>query len=330
MTREITVAREMTVPRPLTGTPGIALARGVPLAPRARRLRIPLFPCLAVLALLLSWAPPAEGQIPRERAVAERPVELIFPTPRHINLQTTEPLAAGELYYSIMHTFGEIDQGKETLWGLDSGANIRFSLEYGFTDRLSVLLARSSMDRVYEMGVRTHLLRQMQGSGTPVSVSLNVSGGIMTLPSDFLVQEFSFADRTHMAINLPTSRAMGERLSLMVSPMFAVLSRTDEAMRIDDPEDRFYGGVGIGARYAFSHIRSLTFQYLPATRRNASEIRHGLGIGVDLETGGHVFQMFLTNTQALNDAYLLAAPVGSVSDGGLRFGFNVNRSFSVR
>ncbi|TVR65698.1 MAG: hypothetical protein EA422_03515 [Gemmatimonadales bacterium] len=287
-------------------------------------------PILSALALLLFSAPMVEGQIPRERAVAERPVELTFPTPRHINLQTTEPLAAGEMYYSIMHTFGEIDQGRETLWGLDSGANIRFSLEYGFTDRLSVLLARSSMDRVYEMGVRTHLVRQMQGGGTPVSASLNVAGGIMTLPSDFLAQEFSFVDRTNLAVTLPISRAMGDRLSLMVSPMFAVLSRTDEAMRIDDPADRFYGGVGMGGRYAFSSIRSLTFQYLPATRRDASEIRHGLGIGLDLETGGHVFQMFLTNTQALNDAYLLAAPVGSVSDGGLRFGFNVNRSFSMR
>jgi hypothetical protein len=104
--------------------------------------------------LILAGTPaPAAGQLTPVRAPAASPrvVELTFPTPRHLNLPTPEPLSQGEFYYSIMHTFGEVREGAGTFWGIDQGANVRFSMEYGVTDRVSVVLARSSMDRVYEM-----------------------------------------------------------------------------------------------------------------------------------------------------------------------------------
>lgn len=273
-------------------------------------------------------AGPAQAQLTPVRATEARPMELTFPTPRNINLATPEPLSKGEFYYSIMHTFGEVQQGAGTFWGIDSGANVRFSMEYGMSDRASVVLARSSLDRVYEMGARVRLLSQMVEGSPPVSVSIQVSGGILTLGEDILGESPSFLDRTHVAVALPVS--WGEDgLSLLVVPMSASFSRTFAFQRVGNPADLNYVGVGVGARLKRGRTASLTGQVLPTYGITSGDRSTVLGFGVDLETGGHVFQMYLTNSQALNDAYLLAAPVGSLKDGGLRFGFNVNRSFQL-
>lgn len=287
------------------------------------------------ILLLLSgllWTETAFSQLQRERAQLQRPVELVFPTPRHINLLTTEPLAAGELYYSIMHTFGEIDNGAGNLWGIDSGANIRFNIEYGFTDRFSLSLGRSSMDKVFELGGRYLLLQQQTGGARnmPVSLALSLSGGIMTVPSDLLFESFGFSDRLLFSAAMPISRAFSDRLSLLAVPMFAQFSKTAGNMRVDDVRDSWYAGLGLGSRFGFTQRHALTLQYLPAWRDTPGQFSHGFGFGIDIKTGGHVFQLFFTNTQALNDAYLLAATHGDILDGGLRFGFNINRSFVVR
>lgn len=274
----------------------------------------------------------AFAQLQRERAQVQRPVELVFPTPRHINLATTEPLAAGELYYSIMHTFGEIDNGAGNLWGIDSGANIRFNIEYGFTERFSLSLGRSSMDKVFELGGRYLLLQQQTGGARnmPVSLALNLTGGIMTVPSDLLFESFEFSDRLLFSAAMPVSRGFSDRLSVLAVPMFAQFSRTAGNMRLDDVSNSWYAGLGLGARYGITLRHALTLQYLPAWRDSAEQFSHGFGFGIDIKTGGHVFQLFFTNTQALNDAYLLGATHGDILDGGLRFGFNINRSFVVR
>lgn len=285
-----------------------------------------------VLAAILScfFIQPAFAQLERQRVADVIEVELTFPTPRHISLHTNEPLAKGELYYSIMHTFGTVENGVSDFWGIDRGANVRFSLEYGFSDRFSAFIGRSSMDKIYESGFRLHLLRQMTDDSVPVSLSLIATGGIITEDFTFLGVEMSFSERLIAGISLPVSRKFDDRLSLMISPMFSVFSETNDLMRIEDEADRFYYGLGTGARYKLGNRTSITLQYTPSYRHNAEKVSQNFGLGLDYETGGHVFQIFLTTSQSLNDPYLLAGANGNIQDYGFRFGFNINRSFMVR
>jgi hypothetical protein len=61
---------------------------------------------------------------------------------------------------------------------------------------------------------------------------------------------------------------------------------------------------------------------VPATYYNP------LGIGIDIETGGHVFQIMLTNSQFMREAGFIGKTTGSWSDAGIHLGFNVARVFS--
>lgn len=286
--------------------------------------------CLVIFLSVITIAQDTFAQMERQRVVESRPVELTFPASRHIQLITTEPLAGGELYYSIMHVFGRLENGFDDFWGLDQGANIRFSLEYGFTDRFSLFLGRSSMDKLYEMGTRYHLLRQMTHGGMPVSLSVTITGGIMTRSSDLLEQDFDFSDRLSLALSLPVSRKVSDRLSLMLSPSAAVISKTDSFLNLENTTDLTWIGAGTGGRFKYSSRGSVTMQYIPAMGTETGEVSHNFGIGLDLETGGHVFQIFFTNTRSLNDAWMLAGRTDDLALNNLRFGFNINRSFVVR
>lgn len=285
---------------------------------------------LFLLALLFFLPVGAEAQLVRERAEANRAVELTFPTPRHLTLPTTEPLSRGELYYAIQHVFGNVNAGFQDFWGIDNGANVRFTLEYGLTDRFSTFVGRSSMDKIYEIGARWHVLQQTESGSVPVSVSFVPTGYILSADHSLLGIDYGFGDRLQASLSLPIARKMNERVSVMVVPAAAVFSATNSVMRLASPGDDTYASVGVGGRYKFTPHLSLTAQALPTMRFPSRETDLGVGFGLDWETGGHVFQVYLTNSQGLNDAYAMAAPFGQPLDGELRFGFTIHRSFALR
>ncbi|TVQ67376.1 MAG: hypothetical protein EA360_02425 [Balneolaceae bacterium] len=284
---------------------------------------------ILLFTALLLYSGDLLAQLERQRVVTDTPVELTFMAPRNINTYTVEPLSRGELHYSIMHTFGEVKTGAGTLWGIDSGANVRFSLEYGFTDRISAGVGRSSLDKVYDLTVRTSLLQQRSSGGSPVSVSLIPTFGIITASFGFLQNDYSLEDRLHYSVSLPVARKFTNRISLQVTPMVAGFNRTGPELNIADPNVSTYITVAAGGRVKFSPRSAFTFQYVPPLT-DARNLNPNIAIGVDIETGGHVFQMFFTTSRALNESYLIAGENGSFTDREFRFGFNVNRLFRVR
>ncbi len=269
------------------------------------------------------------GQLERERADTNQAVELTFMAPKNINLYTVEPLARGELHYSIMHTFGEVDSGVRNLWGIDQGANVRFSFEYGFKNSLSIGFGRSSLDKVYDIYGRMSLLKQTQDDSTPVSVTLVPTLGINTSSFGFLEQDYSFEDRINFGFSLPIARKFNQDLSLQLSPMLVHFNRVGTELNVVDGNQNTYYSIGFAGRYRVTPRTALTAQYVPPIT-DAENLDHNISIGVDIETGGHVFQMFFTTSRALNDQYLLAGSNGNFLDREFRFGFNINRLFRIR
>lgn len=283
------------------------------------------------ILILLALLVPSQvfGQLERRLVVQDRPVELTFMAPRSINILTTEPLTRGEMHYAIMHSFGEVRNGWRNFYGIDNGAVIRFSLEYGITDEASVFIGRSGLDKVFDAGFRYALLRQMQSGSPPVSLSLTASAGLNSSEYNFLGSApFSLYDRTSYYAAVLVSRKFSEALSLQISPQLARFNRT--GFEISIPSDaRWYYGVGLSGRYRLTGRLALTGQFIWSENDLGESLRNNAGLGLDIETGGHVFQLFFTTTQALNDAYVLAGRNGDPLDGGFRFGFNVNRLFML-
>ena len=283
------------------------------------------------LMLLAGWLFSEElvAQLDRQRAATDDAVELTFMAPRNINLYTVEPLSKGELHYSIMHTFGEVDSGAGSLWGIDDGANVRFSFEYGFGESFTLGFGRSSMDKVVDFSARIALFRQKREGGSPISMSVIPSAGITTASFGFLNEDYSFTDRLNFSLSVPIARKLNDALSLQLTPILATFNRVGPELNIADPTVNTYYTIAAGGRFKIKPRTALSFQYVPPLT-SAENLDANIAVGIDIETGGHVFQMFFTTSRALNESYIVASENGNFFDREFRFGFNVNRLFRVR
>lgn len=250
-----------------------------------------------------------------------------FKGTRLINGHTTETQGAGELNFLISHRFGRINGGLYEFFGLDQ-ANIRLALEYGLTDRLMLGLGRSSFEKVVDGFLKYQILKQQSGKRkVPFSVTAFSSMAVNTLRSDNPEREMPFTGRLDYTHQLLIARKFNSRLSVQLMP---TLVHRNLVSATDISNDLF--AMGVGGRYKLTNRISLNLEYY--YRLNAGpeqdEYYNPLAIGVDIETGGHVFQLHFTNAQAMIEEGFVTETTGNFFSGDIHFGFNISRVFQLR
>ncbi len=245
-----------------------------------------------------------------------------FKATQLINTPTVESPGKKSLQFIIMHRFGKLNQGAYELFGLDN-ASIRFGLDYGITDRLSVGIGRSSLDKVFDGSVKYKLLQQTKRS-IPVSVSLY--GLIANTTLRYSDKPYMNARyRTSYTTQLLIARKVTRALSLQITPSWTHFNLVPTPA---DKNDVF--ALGIGGRMKFTKRMSFDaeYNYLFPNQVVSTNVYRSLSLGIDIETGGHVFQLVFTNSQGMIAPYYLAKNSGSWGKGDIFFGFNISRSFN--
>lgn len=291
--------------------------------PPAMKLRAAILLCLPFL--LLSEG--AYAQMPRERANPGGPVGEIFWAPNLILTSSVQNLPGGNLNVTIMHSFGIATNGVGTLFGLDDAANIRFGADYGVFDRLSVGIGRSRFDKLYDVRFKAKVLQQTKDNRIPVAVAVTGDVGIMTLENGF-----DFADRLDYFASLLIARKLTERISLQIMPMFShfntvFIERGSEGDILEDENNHF--ALGLAGRFVLSRRLALLAEYLPVIGARSDGTTDAFSVALNIETGGHVFQLFFTTSQWLTAQHVIARNADNFFAGNFRFGFNVNRVFRI-
>lgn len=283
--------------------------------------------CSLIAALLLAGsATPAIAQMERERTQVdeEGPVSDLFWTHTVVTMASTRPLSQGTMNITIMHTFGRVSSGLQEFFGLDTGANIRLGADYGVTDWLSVGIGRTRYEKVVDGRATAHLLRQHSDDSPPVSLSAKGGVGIRTDEAGLDV-----ADRLSYLSALMVSRKMNDWLSLQLMPMvshFNVGYLQD--VNGETQRDRHtHVALGLGAQAVITERMALTAEYMPVLGPRSDGTTNAAAVGLNIETGGHVFQVFLATSEWHTEQYTIARNRDAVLDGDLRIGFNVNRLF---
>jgi hypothetical protein len=248
-----------------------------------------------------------------------------FKSTRIINTHSIENVAAGVLDFRIMHRFGAINGGWYELWGLDQ-AGMRMSLDYGVTPWLTVGGGRTNVGKAYDGFLKVKILRQSSGAiERPVSVSL-VSGGILSaLRWDNPDRKNYFTSRLSYYHQLLIARKVSEEISLQITP---TLLHRNFVSDPGIPNDLW--ALGTGGRLKLSSRVSANLDYIWLPQATNLKVRNNLSLGVDIETGGHVFQLHVSNGRGLNEGQFIAGSVGNWNDGTVYFGFNLSRVFTVR
>lgn len=248
-----------------------------------------------------------------------------FKAIRLINGQSIELPPRGALNFVISHHFGAINSGAYEFFGLDQ-ANIRFGFDYAFTDWLSIGVGRSSVRKTFDGNIKAKLLRQSTGARKmPVTVTLFANTAITSLKWQEPERTNYFTSRMEYAYQLLIARKFGSKLSLQLMP--TMIHRNFVENR-EDQNDVW--AMGAGGRFKISNRVAITGEYyylLPG--QTADDFSNVFSIGVDLETGGHVFQLFLTNTQGLIEEQFIPMTDGKWLDGDIFLSFNINRTFQI-
>jgi hypothetical protein len=246
-----------------------------------------------------------------------------FKATRVINGHSVELIPRKELLFLISHRFGTLNSGSYNFFGLD-GATIRLALEYGLTDRLNVGVGRSSLQKTYDGYLKYKLLRQQDYSWVhPVTITAFASSAIKTLEFANPERDNHFSSRLFFTYQLLLARKFNERFSLQLSP--TLVHRNLVTMVRDENNVLAMGG---GARYKITKRTSFNAEYyylLPGA--TADDSRNVLSLGFDIETGGHVFQLHLTNAQGMIEKFFIPETIGNWGDGDIYFGFNISRIF---
>jgi len=250
-------------------------------------------------------------------------VPATFKSVQLINSHTTKLPDKGDLILLISHRFGNFSTGFSDLWGLDN-ATMRFGFEYGVSPSLSLGFGRSTYRSSYDLFAKQLLFVQQTGKKEiPLSLGVLAVSNISSdkWPDDG--RDYLFAHRMSYTLQLLLSRKFNRNLSLQLMPTFIHRNLVETAT---DQNDVF--AIGAGGRMKLNNWVALTGEYhFTMPGETAHKYENPLSLGVDLETGGHVFQLFFTNSTAIYDEALITQTTGKWLAGDIRFGFNISRTF---
>lgn len=241
-----------------------------------------------------------------------------FKSTRLINGHSIEVRSNGVLEFVISHRFGTLNSGYKNFWGLDN-SNIRLGLEYGITDNLNIGIGRSSFDKVLDAFLKYRLLRQ--SNSAPVTITMFTSIARETYEDPTI----EGIDRNSYTAQFLIARKFNSNLSLQLMP--TIIQRN---LVLTNDDDNLLMAVGVGGRYKLSTRMALVAEYYPQISSKSDSFENSFAIGVDIETGGHVFQLQLTNAVQMNEQGFIGETNDSFFDGDIHYGFNISRVFDLK
>lgn len=246
-----------------------------------------------------------------------------------VNLQTNELPSKGVLQYTFLHRFGSFtDDFFYNFLGLDN-AEIMLTVDYSPADWLNLGVGYTGFEKTYNGFAKYKLLRQSKGAvNMPVSVTGFSSMYYSALRYNDIIERQQ-TDRLTYVHELVIARKFTRDLSLQVVPTLVHFNIVDRAN-----QNNTMAALGFAGRYKFTNMHAITCEYVyqlnPNRDINGNTFQNALSIGVDIETGGHVFQLFLTNAQGVAEPYVFTQNTGDFFAGDIHFGFNVSRVFTVQ
>lgn len=251
-----------------------------------------------------------------------------FKATRIINGHSIERMKYGQLDFRIHHRFGYLNTGYDNFYGLDQAITF-LGLEYGINDRLMAGIGRSAYQNTVSGFLKYALLQQQTGEKSmPLSLVLFSSMEARTDDYEDPTKTNYTSSRFSYVYQALVARKFNEQFSLQFMPTMVHKNLVKETV---DPNDIFALGVGgrVKITKRFSFNGEYYFQLNPTKLADGSKTPNSLSLGFDIETGGHVFQLFVSNSQQTQEKGFITETAGRWKDGDILFGFNISRAFSI-
>jgi hypothetical protein len=255
----------------------------------------------------------------------EKPAPVaIFKSTRLVLSQTTEMVKKNNFNFQIIHRFGDIagtDGGPQTAFGLDRVNDVMFGFEYGISDNFNVILDRSTISQLVQVELKYAVLHQTTDNSTPFALTvLGEAGAKPYAPFPTFGSRLSYLAQAIIARQFTD-------ISLQVSPTYV---RDNTPYPILAGNEKQFFALQAAARLKLSNHTGLIVDYahpFSNFRDNTASFQDPLGIGYEVETGGHVFTVNFSNANSISEMNYLSNSQQRISKGQYRIGFTISRMF---
>ncbi len=245
-----------------------------------------------------------------------------FYSTRLVNSHTVEITGKGSMDFRINHRFAPLNLGFYDMFGLDF-ASMRLGFDFGIAKDLMVGIGRTTFNKEYDGFIKYRLMHQRTDGSLPLSIAIVGSMAYKNIKMDPSLK-VTGSDRIYLTAQLLIARKLNERTSVQISPTYTHYNRILG----------FTGGgtdlfsLGFLARQKISKRISINAEYFLQTTK-FDGTHDPLSVGVDIGTGGHVFQLHFTNSTGMNEHSFIHETTGSWGNGDIRWGFNISRIFFI-
>lgn len=265
-----------------------------------------------------------------------------FKSTKLINAQTIETVAKNELDFRITHRFGNLatSGSVHTMWGFDEAQDIRYSFDYGIVNSLNVGFARSKDRELLELYGKWRMLTQTTDNKIPVSVAVYSSSGFSPMKEAVfykgvepaiekkLIHRFSYFSQVIIA------RKFTNWLSLELVSGYHHRNFIRADVNTSNGKEETNGLItfGGGGRVKITRSISIVADYYYVLsdfrKQNPNPYYHPLAIGIEIETGGHVFHINVCNNRSISENGLIPNTQDTWTKGQYKLGFNISRVFN--
>ena len=254
--------------------------------------------------------------------------EATFKYTRVIDGQSVENLPKKVLDLRISHRFNPLNSGFYNFFGLDI-AVMRLGFDYGITNSFMIGVGHNVFQKTYDGFFKLKIFKQSTGEvNMPVTLSFVPTIGYNTLrPQDFYVMPDSgvAVRRVSYVLQLLIARKFNKDFSLQIMPTYV---HPDNISFTHIRQNIF--ALGIAGTHRISKRLSVNAEYYYQLAEDRAPGSHNvLSFGIDLGTGGHVFQLLFSNSIGMTEKSFISETTGRWNNGGVQFGFNISRVFQL-
>jgi len=263
-----------------------------------------------------------------EEDTGKLPVKSTFSAGMLIETPTIMSPPEKSLEMNIQHRFASMQNGISDIFGIYSSANTRIALNYGITDKIMIGFGTTMNNKLQDLNWKVSLIKQNRSGSTPVSITYFGNAVIDARAQEFFPPKatYRFIHRMSYLTEVIFARRFNDMISLRAAPQFAYINATDTLHK------NINYGVMFGGRAKLWDSKSIIFEYdQPLTSGASAKAKPNLGLGLEIGTATHAFQIFVTNYQGIigqqNLAYNANDPFTKDFSKNFMFGFNITVRF---
>ena len=258
-----------------------------------------------------------------------KPVTESYANGMLIDNQTNVTPQAKTLEFVIQHRFGSIENGLYDFLGIYGAANTRLALNYSITNWAQIGFGTTKNYKLQDFSLKINVLKQSRDDKSPVDVTYYGNFSLDAREKENFGEAYKFGNRAAYFNELMVTRKFCDWFTMTVGGSFTHFNQADSLYDHDKIALHLLGRVKFSPQSAviINCDLPLKIDGIREWYETTSPMKYNFGIGYEVATATHTFQVFVGSANYLVPQYNVMKNQNEFfkSTQNIFIGFNITR-----